>query len=92
MMDSCFVKTGFEESVWVRHAEADYKFSIYMSAHIDDTLILCEDIAALPQFKNTFFTSFEGPDEGEVTEYLGCNIEHDRECCTLTIKQSAYIR
>eukprot|EP00961_Rhodomonas_salina_P092218 1240981-Rhodomonas_salina.1 len=63
-----------------------------MSAHIDDTLILCEDLDTLQRFKNSFLTRFEGTDEGEVTEYLGCDIVRDRARGTLTIKQTAYIQ
>eukprot|EP00961_Rhodomonas_salina_P197970 2671328-Rhodomonas_salina.1 len=63
-----------------------------MSAHIDDTLILCEDLGTLQQFKQAFLTHFEGTDEGEVTEYLCCDIIRDRAAGTLTIKQTAYIQ
>eukprot|EP00961_Rhodomonas_salina_P112879 1518615-Rhodomonas_salina.1 len=92
MRESGFVKTGFEESVWIRHPDSKFKHTIYMSAHIDDTLILCEDLDTLQRFKDSFLTRFEGTDEGEVTEYLGCDIVRDRVRGTLTIKQSAYIQ
>eukprot|EP00961_Rhodomonas_salina_P196486 2651693-Rhodomonas_salina.4 len=35
---------------------------------------------------------FEGTDEGEVTEYLGCNVVRDRAAKTLHLRQSAYIQ
>eukprot|EP00961_Rhodomonas_salina_P171648 2314594-Rhodomonas_salina.1 len=37
-------------------------------------------------------TRFEGTDEGEVTEYLGCNVVCDRVAKTLHLRQSAYIQ
>lgn len=43
MCDSVFHKTGFEESVRILHADEPYPHTIYMSAHIDDTVIMCED-------------------------------------------------
>lgn len=92
MSEQGFVKSGFEESVWQRDADDKYRYPILMSAHIDDTLILCKDIATLQQFKQEFLTRFEGTDEGEVTEYLGCEIERDRVAGTLKISQKTYIR
>eukprot|EP00961_Rhodomonas_salina_P187453 2530669-Rhodomonas_salina.1 len=47
MCESGFNKTGFEESVWIRPAGGEFQHTIYMSAHIDDTLILCEDLDTL---------------------------------------------
>ena len=76
----------------MREADDTYKFPILMSAHIDDTLILCKDIATLEAFKRQFLTRFEGTDEGEVTEYLGCEIERDRVAGTLKISQKTCIR
>jgi len=92
MSEQGFVKSGFEESVWVREADEKYKHQILMSAHIDYTLILCKDIATLQDFKQQFLTRFKGTDEGEVTEYLGCEIERDRVAGTLKISQCTYIR
>mmetsp|Transcript_61401 Transcript_61401/g.126785 ORF Transcript_61401/g.126785 Transcript_61401/m.126785 type:complete len:97 (-) Transcript_61401:159-449(-) len=62
-----------------------------MRAHIDDTLILCEDIETLQQFKRELLTRFEGTDEGEVTEYLGCEVVLDCTAGTLLLKQGSYI-
>ena len=59
MSEQGFVKSGFEESVWQRDADDKYRYPILMSAHIDDTLILCKDIATLQQFKQEFLTRFE---------------------------------
>ena len=63
------------------------KHHIWMSAHIDDTLIICKDLDALQTFKQDLLTRFEGTDEGEVTEYLGCEVVRDRAAGTLLLKQ-----
>eukprot|EP00961_Rhodomonas_salina_P240269 3246507-Rhodomonas_salina.1 len=63
-----------------------------MSAHIDDTLILCEDLTTLQKFKALMLARFEGTNEGDVTEYLGCEVIRDRSKKTLCLRQSAYIR
>ena len=87
-----FVKSNFEESVWVREADETFKHQIMMSAHIDDTLILCKCLKTMQAFKAHLLSRFEGTDEGEVTEYLGCFIERDRALGTITIRQSHYIK
>eukprot|EP00961_Rhodomonas_salina_P039396 529613-Rhodomonas_salina.1 len=74
MKSEGFTQSGFEDSVWIREADARLPHRVLMSAHIDDTLILCEDLDTLTKFKALMLTLFEGTDEGEVTEYLGCNV------------------
>ncbi len=58
---------------------------------MDDTLILCQSLSTLQAFKHEFLTCFEGPDEGPITEYLGCDIVCDSKLSTLTINQTADI-
>ena len=62
-----------------------------MSAHIDDTLILCKCLKVMQAFKTHLLSRFDCTDEGEVTEYLGCVITCDREAGTITISQKHYI-
>eukprot|EP00961_Rhodomonas_salina_P233429 3154727-Rhodomonas_salina.2 len=62
-----------------------------MSAHIDDTLILCEDLTTLQKFKALMLARFERTNEGDVTEYLGCKVIRNRSKKTLCLLQSAYI-
>eukprot|EP00961_Rhodomonas_salina_P039397 529614-Rhodomonas_salina.1 len=67
MKSEGFKQSGFEDSVWIREADARLPHSVLMSAHIDDTLILrvCEDLDTLTKFKALMLTCFEGTDEGE---------------------------
>ena len=88
--DNKFVKSNFEESVWVREADEQFNERIMMSAHIDDTLILCKCLKVMEAFKRHLLSRFDGTDEGEVTEYLGCVIERDREAGTITLSQKHY--
>ena len=83
MKENGFVQSNFEESVWVQQADDVFRLTIHLSAHIDDTLILCEDIATMQQFKQHFLSRFEGTDDGEVQEYLGCDIVRDSKAKTL---------
>eukprot|EP00961_Rhodomonas_salina_P076122 1021783-Rhodomonas_salina.2 len=61
-----------------------------MSAHINDTLVLCSDLDN--KFKAMLLARFDGTDEGEVETYLGCEIVWDHEAKTIQIRQSAYIQ
>mmetsp|Transcript_20028 Transcript_20028/g.40794 ORF Transcript_20028/g.40794 Transcript_20028/m.40794 type:complete len:140 (+) Transcript_20028:342-761(+) len=92
MKENKFKQSGFEESVWVLRADEQFPHIIHLSAHINDTLILCENTDTLQNFKTHFLTRFEGTDEGEVTEYLGCDIVSNRAARTLTLRQASYIR
>jgi len=41
-------------------------------------------------FKKEILTRFVGTDEGQVTEYLGCELIRDRSAKTATIVQTGY--
>jgi ribA/ribD-fused uncharacterized protein len=85
-----FTHVGFEESVWKRTADDRYAADIYVSAHVDDSLICCPSLTVLQQFKDDMLSRFKGTDEGEVTQYLGCQLIRDRPNRTSRFVQTAY--
>ena len=46
-----FVKSGFEESIWILQADTVFTSKIILTAHIDDILIGCSCREALDRFK-----------------------------------------
>jgi hypothetical protein len=62
---------------------------IHVSVHVDDCLI-CKSVTVMVVFKQDPLSRFVGTDEGEVTEYLSCEIIRDREAKTEKIVQSGY--
>ena len=90
-----FEKAGFEESVFIYEpgvTGTKYKSKILISTHIDDMLITCDNLEVLQQFKTDFLSTFEGTDEGEVHEYLGCEVVRDPQTGTISLNQKGYIR
>jgi hypothetical protein len=85
-----FDTIGFEESVWSRPVGDKYSDDIHVSVHVDDCLI-CKSVTVMVVFKQDPLSHFVGTDEGEVTEYLGCEIIRDREDKTEKIVQSGYV-
>eukprot|EP00961_Rhodomonas_salina_P170022 2291332-Rhodomonas_salina.1 len=67
-----FKTVGFEESVWCLPGGRQYRSLIIVSAHIDDLLIACGDLSVMLAFKNDFLQHFDGTDENDVEQYLGC--------------------
>ena len=74
----------FEESVWVGPKGGKYGEDIYVPTHVDDCLIRCKSQATATmskylksKFKQELLTRFQGTDEGEVQEYLGCEVITD---------------
>eukprot|EP00961_Rhodomonas_salina_P081791 1099423-Rhodomonas_salina.3 len=92
MKSQGFQQSGFEESVWIRKADALLPHDVFMSAHIDNTLILCSDRDTLRKFKAMLLARFDSTDEGEVETLLGCEIVRDCEAKTIQIRQPAYIQ
>ena len=85
-----FDTIGFEESVWVRPAGGKYSEDIYVSAHVDDCLLSCKSLTVMAEFKAHMLERFIGTDEGEVTEYLGCELVRDRKARTGQLIQAGY--
>ena len=69
-----FDTIGFEESVWRRPAGGKYADDIYVTSHVDNCLIACKSTTVMAAFKQDLLSRFVGTDEGEVTEYLRCEI------------------
>jgi hypothetical protein len=85
-----FDTIGLEESVWVRPAGGKYSEDIYVSAHVDDCLLSCKSLTVMAEFKTHMLDRFIGTDEGEVTEYLGCELVRDRKARTGQLIQAGY--
>ena len=85
-----FQHVGFEESVWMRPKGGKYQEDLYVSAHVDDCLICCKSPTVMAAFKRNLFKRFEGTDEGEVKQYLGCEVIRDRAARTGKLVQSGY--
>jgi hypothetical protein len=84
-----FEHVGFEESVWVR-PRVENMGRIYVSTHVDDCLISCKSTATMSKFKQEPLTRFQGTDEGEAKEYLGCEVIRDRAARTGKLVQAGY--
>jgi hypothetical protein len=63
---------------------------VNVSDHVDDYLIECKSKDIMSSFKKEILTRFIGTDEGEVTEYLGCELIRDRSAKSDTIVQKGY--
>ena len=61
-----------------------------MSAHVDDWLLSCKSLTVMAEFKAHMLDRLIGTDEGEVTEYLGCELERDRKARTGQLIQAGY--
>ena len=85
-----FVKSGFEESIWIRSPDKIFTSKILVTAHINNTLIGCKSQENLNGFKALMLECFDCTDEGPVTLHLGCEIMSYRQKRTLKIDQAAY--
>jgi hypothetical protein len=71
-------------------AGGEYGEDIYVSTHVDDCLICCKSTATMSKFKQELLTRFQGTDEREVKEYLGCEVIRDRAARTGKMVQAGY--
>jgi hypothetical protein len=85
-----FDTIGFEESVWKSVGGGKYVEVIHVSGHVDDCLIVCKSKGMMASFKKEILTRFIGTDEGEVTEYLVCDLIRDLSTKSVTIVQKGY--
>ena len=76
--------------MWKRDGGGKYAEDIYVSAHVDDCLIARKSKDIMVSFKKEVLTRFIGTDEGEVTEYLGCELIRNRSDKTAKLVQRGY--
>ncbi len=57
---------------------------------MDDCLIARKSADNMATFKRELFTRFVGTDEGEVTQYLGCEVIRDRTARTAKLVEAGY--
>ena len=76
--------------MWRRPAVGKYAEDIFVSSHVDDCLIACKSVDVVTIFKKEILTRFIGTDEGEVTQYLGCELIRDRKAKTAKLVQAGY--
>jgi hypothetical protein len=57
---------------------------------VDDCFIACTPKDIMAAFKKEILTRFVSTDEGEVTEYLGCELIRDRSAKTAKIVRKGY--
>ena len=67
-----------------------YAEDINVSAHVDDCLIACKSKDIMSAFKKEILTRYEGTDEVEVIECLGCELIRNRSAKTAKIVQKGY--
>ena len=94
-MDAYFESEGFDtirfkESLWVRPAGGKYFENICVSAHVDYCLLSCKSPDVMSKFKRNPLDRFVGTYEGEVTEYLGCELVRDQKSRTEHLVQAGY--
>ena len=63
-----------------------------MSGHVDDCLIVCKSNDIMSTFKKEILTRVIGTDEGEVNEYLGCELILNRSAKTAKLVQRGYAK
>ena len=64
---------------YLRPMGGKYGEDIYVCTNVDDCLICCKSTTTMSKFKQKLLTRFQGTDEGEVKEYLGCEVIRDKE-------------
>lgn len=64
---------------------------IYLILFVDDILICCSDKHKIESIKKLFSEKFKMKDMGKVKNYLGINIEYDKENNIMKLNQKTYI-
>lgn len=89
----------FIDKLGFKRSEHDYCFYfwksngivIYVLIYVDDVLIASNSLKAVQTLKKKFSAEFEMKDLQEVRNFLGLNIQRDREAGLMKIDQKAYI-
>ena len=94
MYDGWILAYGFQ------HATADIclylfvkgKDFIWVTIHVDDSIICANSVAAKNDFKKAMGTRFKMDDRGPISYFLGVQIKRDRQKRLIWLCQSKYLR
>ena len=65
---------------------------MYLGLYVDDIILCGSSLNSILEFKNKISARFKIKDLGEVKQYLGMQINRDRQKGTLTIHMPTYVK
>jgi transposase InsO family protein len=83
-----FIASDADPSLFTLHNKMD---TCYMLIYVDDILIASKSIDTVKSIKANLLKTFQGKDMGEVSSFLGINVERNRDNLELKISQTAMI-
>ena len=91
--DEYMIKLGFRESnvELCLYIHGKGKNIIYLLIYLDDLLICSKDKNKIQKVKNLLSDRFEMKDLGEISEYLGIEVDHNYCRNEMKLKRTKYI-
>ena len=83
-----FQKSKADYSIYYR---PDKTSPVLLALYVDDLIIATNNLKVMEETKSSLSTKFKMTDLGELTYYLGIQINMDRATRTVTLNQSKYI-
>ncbi len=84
------------EKMGFKRTEADHGVfvseDIFIAIYVDDLLIMSKDILKLDDLQQELKTRFRMTDFGEVSHYLGIEVDINREKSEITLRQNTYLK
>lgn len=93
-INSFLMKLEFKRSeadccLYSRYTE---KGLVYLLLYVDDIIIAGPDLVTIGFFKRKLFCTFEMSEKGELSNFLGLEIQYDREKGRMKINQRRYLK
>lgn len=88
VLQNGFVRSEHDHCLYTR---GNGKNMVYLLLYVDDLILLGEDINDIIKIKQLVSKEFEMRDMGETRNFLGINIERDRDRGILRIDQHSYL-
>lgn len=83
-----FRSSGEDQCIYVKGKNGNY---VFVCLYVDDMIIAAKTSKEIEDVKAALKNSFKIKDLGEAKFILGIEIDHDRNCSTLVIRQTRYI-
>lgn len=89
LVDAGFTRSASDEALYVRFERGE---PVYVLVYVDDLLLVSPKLDLIGKVKHTLASKYQMKDLGEVSMYLGVQIQRSREEGWLEIGQEKYIR
>lgn len=91
VFEACGLKQLYSDECVFSNQASDINKLLIVQVHVDDSCIASKDLNEIEKFKRYLKSHFELTDKGPISDFLGYEIDYNKEQGTMRLSQHGYI-